>query len=202
MAHHPKTVKADWPASIQNVKYLDRVLQLWRIRKAAAFIEPGVAVLDIGCADGALFRFLPHNGDSAGVDPDLEEPVNSIPNVQFYAGFFPDVLPPARKFDVITMLAVLEHIPADRLNILARDCAAYLKHGGKLIITVPSPLVDYLLAVLKWLRIVDGMSLEQHHGFEVESTPDVFLPHGFDLLVRKSFQLGLNHLFVFERKSA
>ena len=184
------------------MKYLDRVIQQWRIRKAAAYIEPGVAVLDIGCADGALFRFLPHHGDSAGVDPDLEEPVTPIPKVQFYAGFFPDALPHGSEFDVITMLAVLEHIPADGLNSLARDCAAYLKCGGKLIITVPSPLVDYLLAVLKWLRIIDGMSLEQHYGFDVESTPDVFRPHGFDLLVRKSFQLGLNHLFVFERKSA
>jgi 2-polyprenyl-3-methyl-5-hydroxy-6-metoxy-1,4-benzoquinol methylase len=184
------------------VKYLDRVLQSWRIRKAAAFIEPGVAVLDIGCADGALFRFLSNHGDSAGVDPDLEEPITPIPKVEFYAGFFPEVLPHARKFDVITMLAVLEHIPADRLNTLARDCAAHLKREGKLIITVPSPLVDYLLAVLKWLRIIDGMSLEQHHGFEVKSTPDVFRPHGFNLLVRKSFQLGLNNLFVFERTSA
>lgn len=184
------------------MKYLDRVLQSWRIRKAAAFIEPGVAVLDIGCADGALFRFLPDHGDSAGVDPDLEEPVAPIPRVQFYAGLFPDVLPDSRKFDVITMLAVLEHIPADRLNTLARDCASYLRRGGKLIITVPSPLVDYLLAVLKWLRVIDGMSLEQHHGFEPKSTADVFRPHGFDLLVRKPFQLGLNTLFVFERKSA
>lgn len=184
------------------MKQLDRFIQRWRIRKAAAFIEPGASILDIGCADGALFRLLPGVGDSVGVDPDLERPATLPPNVQLYAGFFPAVLPQPRQFDVIVMLAVLEHIPTERLEALARDCAAHLKRGGRLIITVPSPFVDYILAVLKWLRLIDGMSLEQHHGFEVESTPGIFTPHGFTLIVRTGFQLGLNTLFVFERNAA
>jgi 2-polyprenyl-3-methyl-5-hydroxy-6-metoxy-1,4-benzoquinol methylase len=181
------------------VKQLDRFIQRWRIHKAAAFIEPGASILDVGCADGALFRLLPRLGDSVGIDPDLARPETPLPNVRLYPGLFPDALPQPRQFDAIVMLAVLEHVPMDRLEALARDCAAHLKPGGRLIITVPAPAVDHILAVLKGLRLIDGMSLEQHHGFEVASTPGLFTPHGFDLVVRKGFQLGLNTLFVFER---
>lgn len=183
------------------MKALDRVLQRWRIRKAIAYIAPGVAVLDIGCADGELFRILSNHGDSVGIDPDPKNPFPSLPRVRFYTGYFPEALLAGSAFDAITMLAVLEHVPADRLQALAGNCAAFLKPGGRLIITVPSPAVDYVLAVLKGLRVIDGMSVEQHYGFEAGSTPDIFRPHGFALLAHKSFQLGLNNLYVFERRS-
>lgn len=182
------------------MKRLDRVLQQWRARKAARFIEPRAAVLDIGCADGALFRSLKGFGESVGVDPDLEVPATPIPHLTVYKGLFPTALPRPMTFDVITMLAVLEHVPAESLHKLALDCAAHLKPGGRLIITVPAAAVDYLLAVLKWLHLIDGMSLEQHHGFEARSTPKIFEPSGFDLIADKRFQLGFNNLFVFQRR--
>ena len=43
------------------------------------------------------------------------------------------------------------------------------------------------------------MSLEQHYGFKPADTPGIFAPARFRLIARESFQLGLNHLFVFER---
>ena len=184
------------------MKHLDRVLQRWRARKAAEFIEPRAAVLDIGCADGALFRCLRDFDESVGVDPDLEVLAAPIPRVTVYRGLFPAALPRPMKFDVITMLAVLEHIPAESLHQLALDCAVHLKPGGSLIVTVPAAAVDYLLAALKWLRLIDGMSLEQHHGFDARSTPKIFEPGGFELIVDKRFQLGFNNLFVFRRSAA
>lgn len=182
------------------MKYLDRVLQRWRAAQAAPFIEPGASILDIGCADGFLFRFICNYGDSIGIDP---EPVlldDAIPRVTFYRGLFPDALPRHMTFDVITMLAVLEHVPPDRQEKLAADCASHLKPGGKLIITVPGAAVDHILAILARLGLIDGMSLEQHYGFDARSTPDVFTPRGFDLAVNKRFQLGMNNLLVFRRQ--
>ncbi len=184
------------------MKHFDRVLQRWRIQRAAEFISSGDRLLDIGCADGALFQLVQDLGPSAGVEPGLDQAaLPSIPNVTFFAGYFPDAIPGGSGlFDVITMLAVLEHVPAAQQVPLAQACAAYLRPGGKLVITVPSPAVDYVLAVLQALRVVDGMSLEQHYGFDSSQTPGIFSPHGFELTARRRFQLGLNNLFVFRRK--
>jgi 2-polyprenyl-3-methyl-5-hydroxy-6-metoxy-1,4-benzoquinol methylase len=181
----------------------DRFIQRYRIRKASAFIRPGDSVLDIGTADGTLFRMIPNLGDSVGVDPDLNGSLlPQLPNVSFYAGFFPEALPKPLQFDVITMLAVLEHVPSNAQSNLAQSCKDYLRPGGILVITVPSPMVDHFLAVLKLLRLIDGMSLEQHYGFKVDETPSIFGSHGLSLTTRKRFQLGLNNLFVFKRPEA
>jgi 2-polyprenyl-3-methyl-5-hydroxy-6-metoxy-1,4-benzoquinol methylase len=182
------------------VKYVDRVLQRWRIRKAAAFIKRGDSVLDIGSADGALFRMVPGLGPSVGIEPELEpDRVSALPNVNFYKGYFPAALPGPMNFDAITMLAVLEHVPYQEQESLARACASHLKPGGRLIITVPSQAVDHVLAVLKRLGLIDGMSLHQHYGFEASQTPKIFQPFGLRLIAARRFQLGLNNLFVFGR---
>ena len=184
------------------MKYLDRVLQRWRIAQARPYIENGSRVLDIGCADGSLFQQLGSRiNEGIGVDPDLHENT-AVGNVQLVKGFFPDAIRDARHFDVITMLAVLEHVPASACSKLAADCAAYLRPGGYLVITVPSPLVDHILNMLSALRLIDGMSLEQHHGFDVTQTPGIFIPAQFRLVRHSRFQLGLNNLFVFQHQPA
>src|SRR5487761_1120100 len=131
------------------MKYLDKVLQRWRIRKAAHYIPRGACLLDVGTADGALFRAIAGLCDSVGVDAKLDsENLPKSSGATFYQGFFPQGLPETRTFDVITMLATLEHIPAAELDALASACAAHLRPGGSLIITVPSPVVDKILIVL------------------------------------------------------
>ena len=98
------------------------------------------------------------------------------------------------------MLAVLEHIPPAQYERLARECAAHLRPGGYLLITVPSAIVDRILDVLHWARLIDGMALEEHHGFTASQTPAIFAGKGLELVKRKRFQLGLNNLFVFRRR--
>jgi 2-polyprenyl-3-methyl-5-hydroxy-6-metoxy-1,4-benzoquinol methylase len=181
------------------MKSIDRLLQRWRISKARQFIKPGARILDIGSADGALFRQLKISGaQGMGIDPTLKSNA-SVDGVLLVAGFFPKDLPTVEPFDVITMLAVLEHFPPAQYEDLKRGCVKFLKRGGRLIITVPSPKVDAILSVLKFQKLIDGMSLEEHHGFEVGRTAEIFPPENFRLLKRATFQLGLNHLFVFER---
>jgi len=183
------------------MKALDHWLQRQRIAKAAPWIPHGARVLDIGCADGALFRQL---GDriraGVGIDSDLAQ--RSVhARYELIPGTFPEALAPREPFDAITLLAVLEHVPTHRQADLARACASHLAPGGRLVITAPGPLVDPILDVLKFLRIIDGIRLEEHHGFDPSDTPTIFGAHGFELLEASRFQLGLNHLFVFRRRA-
>jgi len=181
------------------MKYLDRVLQRVRIDKARPFIARGARVLDIGSSDGALFQQLgiPLSG-AMGIEPTLREN-RRLGETSLIAGSFPKDMPPVEPFDAITMLAVLEHFAEADYATLRAGCVRFLKPGGHLIVTVPSPRVDYILKALLALRLIDGMSLEEHHGFEVGDTTRIFPPPDFKLVRQKRFQLGLNNLFVFQR---
>jgi 2-polyprenyl-3-methyl-5-hydroxy-6-metoxy-1,4-benzoquinol methylase len=183
------------------MKFTDRLLQSWRIAKVRRHISSGAKILDIGSADGALFQRLgaAAGAGSMGVDPTLKERL-LVGGFPLYPGFFPaDVPASAGPFDVITMLAVLEHFPEQEYESLRAGCKAFLRPGGRLLITVPSPQVDVILKWLTWFRVIDGMSLEEHHGFEVTRTAGIFREPDFRLVSHRPFQLGLNHVFVFER---
>ncbi len=182
------------------MKLLDRLLQRWRIAKALPFIPRGARVLDVGCGDGALFRLLGnriHQG--LGIDPMLAAPVREE-RYALLPGRFPEDLPGTGPFDAITLFAVLEHIPPAQQRPLAEGCARLLKPGGFLVVTSPARRVDRLLRLLFFLRLIDGMSLAEHYGFDPRQTPAVFSLPGLDLVKRATFQLGLNHLFVFRKK--
>ena len=181
------------------MKSVDRILQQWRNAKARPYIAPGARVLDIGCADGALFQqFRSLIGEGVGIDPTLDRAVDGE-NYRLIPGWFPDDLPDERRFDVITMLAVLEHVPAAYQPRWAEACARLLEDGGHLVITVPSPSADGVLRVLQSVRLIDGMSLEQHYGFDPRTAPSIFGVDGLALVKFERFQLGFNNLLVFEK---
>ena len=179
---------------------VDRWLQRWRISKARHYIPLGARVLDVGCSEGELFRQLSDRvGDGVGVDPLLREPVDDT-GYRLLPGTFPDALAADDElFDVITLLAVLEHIPSDQQTQLVAELHGHLEPGGAVVITVPAPFVDRILTVLRGLRLIHGMSLEEHYGFEPAHVPALFEERGFALEASSTFQFGLNHLFVFRR---
>jgi 2-polyprenyl-3-methyl-5-hydroxy-6-metoxy-1,4-benzoquinol methylase len=117
-------------------------------------------------------------------------------------GLFPQDLPDHSPFDVISMLAVLEHIPPDGQGAIARSCLEHLKPGGHVVITVPSPQADLVLDTLRFLRIIDGMALEQHYGFKPHETTGLFEGAGLRLVKKRRFQLGFNNLFVFQKSES
>jgi SAM-dependent methyltransferase len=185
-------------SSYRRVKALDRLLQRWRIAIAAPWILPGARVLDVGCADGALFDVLRNRiSGGVGIDPDAAT-TDTRDGVRLLRGLFPADVPDER-FDAITMLAVIEHLPASSYAAVGAAAARLLGDGGRLIATVPEPAVDRIVKVLQKLRLAEGMSLEEHHGFSTARTRAIFEPAGFRLIRHRRFQLGLNNLFVFER---
>lgn len=178
---------------------LDRFIQRWRMRKALRFIPPRGRVIDVGAHEGELFEALGDRLERGfGVEPLRKDTLNTA-HFSIEPGFFPSVRPTEGNWDAITMLAVLEHIPTKEQPSLAAACRELLRPGGRVIITVPAKAVDHILAVLSFAKLIDGMSLEQHYGFEPADTERIFAAPDFRLLHRSRFQGGLNHLFVFER---
>jgi SAM-dependent methyltransferase len=181
------------------LKVTDRFIQTLRVRKAAAYIPSGGRILDIGCGDGALFRHLSGRFvEGIGIDPDLAASVDGG-DYRLIRGWFPDDLPVSDGFDAITMLATLEHVPPDTQREMANECARLLNPSGRLIITVPSKRIDPILDLLKRMRVIDGMALEQHYGFDPRQTPSLFASDELALITSESFEMGLNYLFVFEK---
>lgn len=182
------------------MKKLDRILQNMRIAQAEKFIRDGDRLLDLGCFDRVLLeRVAPRVKRAVGIDPLATHYAHA--NVEVLKAAIPGEHPFApADFDCITMLAVLEHI-VDK-QTLARECFRLLAPKGRVVITVPHPRVDSILEVLHTLRIIDGMSLEEHHGYDIRETPSIFTAAGLKLHTTRSFELGLNRLFVFEKPAA
>jgi SAM-dependent methyltransferase len=166
------------------------------MKAALPWIPPGSHVLDVGCADGALFRV----GDSrisSGVGLDTREGDDwEDRRYERRTGEFPEALGPDERFDAVVMLAVVEHVPEEELTEWASAVARILRPGGRLVITAPDPLVDHILHVGIRLRLLDGMEAHEHHGFDPREIPTIFSGAGLDVEVHRRFELGLNHLFV------
>ena len=176
----------------------DYFIQLWRMRVAARWIPEGSRVLDIGCHQGEFLELLGQKiAPSVGIDPLYQERVD-LKGHRFLSREFQRDLPfEDRSFDAIVLLATIEHM--QQKSAVAEEARMLLRTGGRVVITVPSLFVDKILSILLFLRIVDGMSLEEHHGFSADDLPNIFMSEGFELKRMQKFQLGLNNLYVFER---
>jgi SAM-dependent methyltransferase len=179
------------------MKFADRILQSWREGKVRAWLKPDSRVLDIGCHQGEfLERLGPAIRDSVGLDPLARVRATATFELRSIPFTEPLDYPPGR-FEAIVLLATLEHIREKAP--LAREARRLLTPGGRLIMTVPSPRVDDIVHTLVRLGLADGMSLEEHHGFNPADTGAIFCAGGLELEHHSTFQLGLNHLYVFRR---
>ncbi len=181
------------------MKKIDRFIQSWRIKIALKALGSDVRVIDVGSHNGELFKALGSRlKEGFGIEP-LCTHKHVSKRYTLAPGYFPNQSPESLGWDAITMLAVLEHIPQNKQIEIVQACHNFLKIGGLVIITVPSPMVDYILKMLCLLKIINGMSLEEHYGFKPEQTTGIFCLPLFRLIKHKRFQLGLNNLFIFEK---
>ena len=108
----------------------------------ASFAPPGRVrrVLDIGCGTGMMMNALQPFGDIFGIDPDEQAVAFSRAKVdvpdRVCEGRLPDGLPRDQRFEIVTLLDVLEHVEDDVRSLCA--IRATLDRGGILFITVPA----------------------------------------------------------------
>ncbi|MXV73458.1 class I SAM-dependent methyltransferase, partial [Candidatus Poribacteria bacterium] len=155
-------------------KPLDEMLEFLRFTKVEPYIPQAATLLDIGAGDGNFLRYIDgHLREAVGVDSHLKQTVE-FKTYRLVPGVFPYDFKAESAFDVITMMAVAEHIPMEVFPDVTQACWKYLKPGGQVIITVQHPRVEGLLDLLKDLRVVEGFSMHEHYGFDPECLPEIF----------------------------
>jgi SAM-dependent methyltransferase len=153
----------------------------WRRAVAASrHLAPCDAHLDIGCGDGYFLRRSPAR-ERVGLDKLLGDEVTTRLD-------FPDA-----SFDVVSMLAVIEHLPDPR-TVLA-EIHRVLRPGGRLVLTTPRRAAELLIR----LYVVD---IEDEHETYFDRATLARCAEGlFDVVSSGTFLLGLNQVFCLRKRA-
>jgi SAM-dependent methyltransferase len=159
------------PRATRGHGLLEGRLARRRVRQAKRLIPRSHArgrVLDIGCGSYPLFLAGTDFAEKYGLDrvpiapPEgvagkltlLAHDVHEGRPLPFEPGFF----------DVVTMLAVFEHIEPRPLAGLLAEVRRVLRPGGLYVMTTPAHWTGPLLALLTRLSMVSGDEIEEHQG--------------------------------------
>jgi 2-polyprenyl-3-methyl-5-hydroxy-6-metoxy-1,4-benzoquinol methylase len=185
-----------------RLRALDRAIRAIRLRRVGKHLPDRAAALDVGCYDGSLFsRYASTISLGVGIDPLIAAPSQNG-RFRFIADTFPsDALGHTNgTFDVITFIAVLEHVPTDDLPVWRDACESLLRPGGLVIATIPSPAVDTILHGLMRVGLVEGMSVHEHHGVDPRSIAAVLSSGSLREIAHQRFEFRLNNLYVFRKQ--
>lgn len=117
----------------------------WRVREDLLLTELDrlsppqgfQTILDIGCGDGLFFDKLAAYGEVEGIEPNeslLSE--GSKHRHQIHVGSFDSSFQPKKRYGLILLLDVLEHLPDAEKAI--RHALSLLEPSGMVLVTVPA----------------------------------------------------------------
>jgi 2-polyprenyl-3-methyl-5-hydroxy-6-metoxy-1,4-benzoquinol methylase len=197
-------LKEEWIAPDKNMALFGRNDDRWVYQQEligqyfmkATGLKKGAKVLDIGCAEGLVCKYLENQGISAyGVEPcipmaNYARSILGLKNIsccdytsETYA---------AELFDGIVTHHVLEHIVAipDFFNAVQKQ----IKSGGYLLLQ--TPCLDHLHLAKAYQRILSGGHL---YAFSESFLRNMLLDRHFEILDCKKTPLDLSELDPAER---
>src|SRR5512146_1556247 len=182
--------------------FLEPVLRKMRIRKVLPAIHSysNCRLLDIGCGwDCRLLRTLePFIRSGLGID--FKVPEMKCGRIETKQVRLDEKLPVADEtVDVVTMLAVLEHLSSPYAII--REIERVLVPGGRLVVTVPSKLSKPVLEFLAYrMKLVNEAEIRDHKKYYDHAELNNIMT-GTDLRIEKHacFQFGMNNFCIFSK---
>ncbi len=155
-------------------------------------------ILDIGCGARPFFLLNTEFREKYGVDPAVQTPgceegltlaqcdVTRVDRLPFADDFF----------DVITMLAVVEHIDPARLVHVFGEVRRLLRPNGRFILTTPHRCTAGLLRFMSKLRLVSADEIRDHKAaYDVSALVQCLEQAGFarEKMHWGRFEMGLNN---------
>ncbi|BAY31821.1 type 11 methyltransferase [Nostoc carneum NIES-2107] len=186
-----------------NEAFLEPILRHLRLKRVISHIPKDSAVLDVGCGTAATFlkTISPQIKQGCGVDFKVKDFQSG--NIQTKQLMLENHLPfKDESFDVVTMLAVLEHIEHEK-EIL-KEIYRVLAPQGKLILTVPSVWSQPVLEFLAYrLKIVSEAEIRDHKRYYKRETLRKVLVNftGFQEFHHQYFQFWMNNFCTVTKKS-
>ncbi len=131
--------------SIDTFLFRGQWRQLRQRTATLAQLQPGEAVLDVGCGTGTLAievaRRVGRAGRVAGVDPGTEQIARARAKaarrnapIEFQIGVIEQLPFPDQTFDVVFSTLMMHHLPAPLKRQGLVEIARVLKPGGRLVI--------------------------------------------------------------------
>jgi SAM-dependent methyltransferase len=148
---------------------LEPFLATMRTRRANRLIPAKLRngrILDIGC--GSFPYFLAHTAfqEKFAVDQlAMHEQTASQLRIQFHnlnLNQKPKLPFETDFFDVVTLLAVVEHLNPDSMAVLFGETNRVLRPGGMVIMTTPAAWSDGLLKLMARLSLVSPEEIHEH----------------------------------------
>lgn len=156
-------------------------------------------ILDIGC--GNFPYFLSNIKFKEKVGLDKESGIDQVDGIKLIKHDLSkeDKLPfTDSSFDVVTILAVLEHMSGDFALKVLKEVKRVLKEEGELFITVPRDKGDKLLRLFSKIGLVSRVELDEHvQLYNPKNIREQLKLAGFysESIKVRPFELGLN-LFI------
>lgn len=186
----------------RNFNQLDILIARWRLNQVIRWIPARSRLLDFGCGTQAflLKALTGHIEYGYGIDYDAA-PVKTK-HYQIMNMIITDRLPFSEgSFDVVTLLAVVEHMRQPAAEQLFKEFRRALEPGGRVVLTTPTPASQWLLELFAFrLRIISYAEIADHKHYY--SRPDIeklAQTAGLKLVHYHTFQVGLNSLAVLEK---
>lgn len=177
--------------------WMEDFLARQRMNHVIRCIPKGAVVCDVGCGYRGVFllRYSDHFSRAYGFDIAVDEDLNSD-RVTLRAADVNTAIPlPDNSVDVVTSLAVLEHLTNRKKHL--QEVYRILKPGGQLLLTTPTPRNKPLLEFLAFrLHVTDATEIADHKCYlSGNDLRQLLQTAGFlhDNIITKIWQFGLNN---------